>query len=178
MKKFFLTLLVAVMGLTASAQVYTGGEVGLWRNYDANKTNFTIAPEIGYNLSDKWAIGVGLDYTHLYNKGVKDNSIGINLYGRYNALSFGPVSFFVDGGAGFFTDNVKVGDGDSESYNAWEVGLKPGVKVSLTKKLDFVAHMGFLGYRDCDDELRDFVDNGLGFKFSSRDLSFGLLFNF
>ena len=38
MKKFLFSLVAAVITLTASAQVYVGGEVGLWRNWDANHT--------------------------------------------------------------------------------------------------------------------------------------------
>lgn len=66
MKKLFLTLAVAAASLTASAQVYVGGEVGLWRNKDANHTNFTIKPDLGYKLSDKWDLGIGIGYEHNY----------------------------------------------------------------------------------------------------------------
>lgn len=36
MRKLFLTLIVAMISVTASAQFYAGGEVSLWRNYNAN----------------------------------------------------------------------------------------------------------------------------------------------
>lgn len=36
MKKVFLTVALAAASLAASAQVYVGGEVGFWRNTDAN----------------------------------------------------------------------------------------------------------------------------------------------
>ena len=62
--------LVAVMSLTASAQVYVGGSVGLWRDYNANETSFNLIPEVGYNLSDKWAIGLQIGYRHEYKSGV------------------------------------------------------------------------------------------------------------
>ena len=44
MKKFVLSLLVALTGISASAQVYVGGEAGFWRNTDDNHTSFTIQP--------------------------------------------------------------------------------------------------------------------------------------
>lgn len=53
--------------MAASAQVYIGGEVGFWRNTDANHTNFNIKPEIGYNLSDQWDLGIGIGFNHDYN---------------------------------------------------------------------------------------------------------------
>ena len=43
MKKFVLSLMVALMGISASAQVYVGGEAGFWRNSDENQTNFNIS---------------------------------------------------------------------------------------------------------------------------------------
>lgn len=178
MKKLFLTLIAAVISLTASAQFYGGGEVGLWRNYDANETNFSLAPEIGYKLSDKWALGLQFEYAHMYEDGLKANGVAIAPYLRYGFAKLGIVTFFVDGGFGFGT--VKVKDYD-DSANSWEIGFKPGLKVAVSKRLDFVAHMGFLGYRDSNDTAAGhniFGDDGVGFKLSSRDLSFGLLCNF
>lgn len=49
-----------LVAIAASAQVYVGGQVGLWRNTDDNHSKFSIAPEVGYNLSDKWAVGIGI----------------------------------------------------------------------------------------------------------------------
>ena len=66
MKKLFLSLLVGAASLTASAQVYVGGEVGLWRNNDANHTSFSLKPQVGYELSNKWAIGGSIGFTHDY----------------------------------------------------------------------------------------------------------------
>lgn len=76
----------------------------------------------------------------------------------------------------------------------WQIGIKPGVKVSLSKKVDFIASMGFLGYRDNDDvkvtgigDLDDFVEDaipsvygekGFGFDFKTSNLKFGLIYNF
>ena len=65
MKKFLVMAVMAIMALGVSAQVYVGGSLG----YTHAKTDlgsgdqFTIAPEIGYNLNDSWAIGAGLNYT-------------------------------------------------------------------------------------------------------------------
>lgn len=184
MKKLFLTLIVALVSLTASAQVYVGGEVGLWRNTDDNFTNFTLAPEVGYNLSDKWAIGVGIGYEHNYsNPGHigdgdygKFNSIIANPYARWSFVKFGPVSLMLDMGFGIGAIKDKEAD---ESYTAWNIGVKPGVKVSLAKNIDFIAHFGFLGYKDADDELDlGTYAKGFGFRVDATSLNFGLNFNF
>ena len=62
--------------------------------------------------------------------------------------------------------------------------MTPGVKVSLTKSVDFIAALGFLGYRDNDDP--DFKglgghpygEKGFGFHFNTNDLKFGVIYNF
>ena len=172
MKKFLLTLAVAVCTVAASAQVYVGGAVGFWRNSDANTTSFVLEPEVGYTLSDKWDIGIGIGYGHIYDDGAKINAFTVNPYARYTFAKVGPVSFFVNGGFGFSTSKPKGGD----SENSWEIGLTPGLKVNVAKNLDFISEIGFLGYRD--DDLNVYRGSGFGFKFSSNDLKFGLVYTF
>lgn len=193
MKKLFLTLAVAAASLTASAQVYLGGEVGFWRNTDANHTNVTIHPEIGYKLSDKWDLGIGVGFTHnYYGKGedfdgntlykAKVNGFQVDPYARWSFVKFGPVSLFLDMGFGVNTYKVKhdlAGHTEtSDAQVAWRVGVQPGVKVALTKKVDFIAHMGFLGYQDADDSYNAYGEDGFGFNFNSTNLNFGLVYNF
>lgn len=175
MKKLFLTLMVACSSLAVSAQTYIGGEVGFWRNSDANKTSFVLHPEVGYSLSDKWALGVGFGYSHAYYSGIKVNAIQADPYARWNAVKFGPVSLFLD--MGFGVNSYKVKDAD-DSQLGWRVGVQPGIKVSLAKNIDFVAHAGFLGYRDADDDYCSYGDNGFGFDVDGNDLSFGIYYNF
>lgn len=194
MKKFYLTLVALIMTVAASAQVYVGGEVGFWRNTDDNHTTFTLAPQIGYNLSDKWAIGTEIGYKHNYKQHVSTNGFEIAPYARYTVAKAGPVSFILDGGFGFSTYKAKYSKDtalgevshESDSFNAWEIGIKPGVKVSLAKHVDFIASLGFLGYRDTDDvdaknaavSSHNFGENGFGFHFNSNDLKFGVIYNF
>ncbi len=194
MKKILLSMVALLATVAASAQVYVGGEVGFWRNTDDNHTTFTIAPQVGYNLSDKWAIGTEIGYNHDYSKGWSTNGFEIAPYARYTVAKAGPVSFILDGGFGFSTykakynKDTKLGDVDyeSDSFNAWEVGITPGVKVSLAKNVDFIASLGFLGYRDNDDADKDnavvsshsFGEHGFGFHFNSNDLKFGVIYNF
>ena len=198
MKKILLMLLVAAFSLTAGAQVYVGGEVGFWRNSDDNHTTFKLKPEIGYNLSDKWALGIGIGYNHDYygtgehefagitaEGNQKVNGFSVTPYARYSFAKFGPVSLFLDGGFGINTYKVKYtvgvnGHSESETSDAqtgWQIGIQPGVKVNLAKNVDFIARTGFLGYRDADDQYCQFGENGFGFDLSNS-LSFGLYFNF
>ena len=83
MKKLFLSLIVAVCSLAASAQAYVGGQVGLWRNTDANHTSFNLAPELGYKLTNPGDLGLSIGFAHDYNKGLKLNGFEVDPYVRY-----------------------------------------------------------------------------------------------
>ena len=179
MKKVFMFIAVAVVTLTASAQVYVGGETSFWREWKngVNKTSFSVMPEIGYNLDGNWAIGTTVGYQYQYQKGDKINAFKVAPYARYTYAKLGSVNLFLDGGFGFATYKIKNNGVTGDAQNAWEVGIKPGVSVNLTEKLSFIAHVGFLGYREADDE-PVLGENGLGFNLDGNALSFGLYYNF
>ena len=93
MKKIVLFLFVAIATLSVKAQdLYMGGTVGLWRNDDANTTSFKLAPEIGYNLSEQWALGVELQFNHEYKEHISTNTFAIAPYARFNRPSSPKVS--------------------------------------------------------------------------------------
>ena len=174
MKKFVLSLLVALMGVTASAQVYVGGSASFWRNMDDNQTSFTIAPEVGYNLTENWDLGIEFGYGYAYNSGLKLNALEVSPYARYTFAKFGAVSLFADITAGVQSYKIKGAD----SQTGWQAGVKPGVRVNLAKNVDFVAHCGFLGYRDADDQYCAYGTNGFGFNLDANNLVFGINYRF
>lgn len=177
MKKIFLTLMVMVAAVAANAQVWVGGSLGFWTNGDAEgsqtKTTFNIAPEVGYDLSEDWSIALALGYASAKpEKGDATNTLSVTPYARYNVLKAGNFKLFLDGAV----DIASIDNGD-DSYSAWGVGVKPGVAYSLNEKFSLVAHMGFLGYQDADDEISGVVQKGFGFNFSNN-LSFGVYYAF
>lgn len=179
MKKLFLTLAVAAASLAASAQVYVGGEVGFWRNADDNHTTFSLNPEVGYQLSDKWDLGIGIGFAHDYNSGLKQNTFQVDPYARWSFVKFGPASLFLDMGFGVCTYKSKVEDGpSSDAQVGWRVGVQPGVKVAVCKNLDFIAHTGFLGYQEADNGKCAYGEDGFGFKLNGNNLTFGLVYKF
>lgn len=124
-------------------------------------------------------MGLSFGYAHSYNDGTKVNGLQVDPYARFNFVKFGPVSLFVDMGFGVATYKEKDYD---DSFTAWNIGVKPGVKVSLTKQIDFVAHLGFLGYRDSDEDAPQleevYGDNGFGFDLNATNVMFGIYYNF
>lgn len=86
MKKIVILLFVAMVALSAKAQVYVGGTVSLWHNDDVDATTFTLNPEVGYNLNEKWAVGGILTFSHSKLDEGKYNAFGLAPYARYSYL--------------------------------------------------------------------------------------------
>ena len=132
MRKLFLLVVIVMATITASAQegIYLGGGISLWRNNDVDKTSFSITPDVGYNLSEKWAVGVELAYTHKgYDEDYKvsTNAFALAPYARYSFYENKIVRLFLDMGFGFSTYKAKHAD----SVNGFEIGVKPGLALQV-----------------------------------------------
>ena len=72
MKKIVLSVIVALIAITANAQVYVGGTFGVGSDKvetegtEVRNTTFKILPEVGYELSEDWSVGTVVGYE--YNK--------------------------------------------------------------------------------------------------------------
>lgn len=184
MKKFFTIALVAMMAMTANAQVYVGGGIGFeTASQDGNsETFFKIMPEVGYNLNENWAVGIALGYneskTTLKEANIKTTAkikaFEIAPYARYTFAKFDMVNLFVDGTVDYLHTDI-VGD----KTNTFSVGLKPGVAVNLNDKLSFVAHVGFLGYQNAKEDYEGAkAVNTFGLNLDGSNLTFGVYYNF
>lgn len=163
-------LFVVMTALSVKAQVYVGGTVGVWHNDDAESTSFTISPEIGYNLNEKWAIGGNIGFAYNKIDDAKFTAFAIAPYARYSYYENKIVRLFIDGGVGVSTYK----EADYDSVTGFEIGLKPGIAVKLNNKFSLIAKCGFLGYRD--DYMT--LENGAGLALTSEDLSFGFHYEF
>lgn len=174
MKKIGMLLFVLVAALAVKAQVYVGGNVSLWHADENDNTSFVLAPEVGYEFNEQWAVGAQLLFNHNKLKvgehKIKSNGFAFAPYARFSFFENKIIRCFVDGGIGVSTYKIK--DGDNES--GFELGLKPGIAIKLTDHFSLITKYGFLGYRD------DYLlgDNGYGFAFSSEDLSIGFHYTF
>ena len=72
MKKIVLSIIVALIAITANAQVYVGGTFGVGSDKvetegtEVKNTTFKILPEVGYELNEDWSVGTVVGYE--YNK--------------------------------------------------------------------------------------------------------------
>ena len=190
MKKIFMTLAAVCVAATMNAQAYIGGGIGLQSTScdGTTETNIKLMPEIGYNINDSWAIGVAFGYAENKTTVKEDDGHGlavevsaknkvfaINPYARYTFAKFDKVNLFLDGGIEYIHETPAAG----HKKNTFGIGIKPGVAVNLNDKLSFVAHAGFLGYKNekADHEGAK-AFNTFGFDLDGSDLSFGFYYNF
>lgn len=187
MRKIVLTLLSVITAVTVCAQesklsrevpnlkkVYIGGAFSLWHDKDIDKTTFQIAPEVGYNFTDKWALGVAIGYGHYKTGDIKANAFALTPYVRFTYFQKGVVRLFADGNIGFSTYKEKGGD----ATNGFIIGIRPGIAVDLTNNLYILAKYGFLGY--CDDYamLGGGTQSIGGLNLDMTTLSFGINYQF
>ena len=131
-------ILISVFGVSAQEyKWWAGGHATLWAG--DNETTVIIAPEIGYNLNQKFTIAASIGF-HSYSYDYWDNESGIvlNPYIRYNAFKKGVLFGYVDGG-------VEFGLGD---FDGVQIGLKPGIAVAITNRFVVALQYGFIGYSD------------------------------
>jgi hypothetical protein len=172
MKKLFLLSMLLIATISANAQIYVGGSLGFWydSHNDPETTTFTVAPEIGYNINQKWAVGGVIDYTYGKVDYVSANSFAIAPYARFSYYRNGIVRLFIDGGFGVSTTSYSGAD----SVTGIEIGFKPGIAFEVNKHFSLVAKCGFLGWRE-DYSLGT---DGQGLLLSSEDLSLGFHYEF
>ena len=203
MKKIMMTLAAIAVAATMNAQAYIGGALGLgFENKlikadgsgDATGVTFAIKPEIGYNLSEKTAVGIvlGFGVTNNTNEmkslsptfanqlpdGVKfDKSatqFEIAPYFRYKFVQFDKVDLFIDAQVGFTYTKL-----DEWNNTTFAIGVRPGIAYTPTEKISLVAKLGnglfFQSSKNKDEDARSkfgLEGNTLG------ALEFGLYYNF
>lgn len=204
MKKILLAAVVAACSLAANAQVWLGGSLGVSFNKTESTVNdattkvnlnsFSISPVIGYELSEKWDLGLEARYGNAESKYEKSDNRSsssiflINPFARYKFANVGIATFFVDGGfevGKTSTEQTSVSvnglttNHTESTTNNLNIGVRPGVKLALTKNLEAETHLGYIGYqRTKSDSNEEQVSKDFGMSVSSSDLYFGLIWKF
>ena len=168
MKRFFFMLVVILATVSANAQVYVGGEMGIWYNDTQDKTFLSIAPSVGYEFDETWAIGTELKYAH---KTDSYNKFELAPYARCSFYRNKMVKLFFDLGFGVSVTKPEVGD----DITGWKIGAQPGIAIHLNKNFALLAKTGFVGF---DDKCMDPSSKGFGAKFDGENLSFGIEYTF
>ena len=162
MKKaiFTLALLAAMtMAMQSNAQekgrLWVGGSIGFGSNETGNSDNsqtntFSLAPEVGYNFSDRW--GAGLRFG-VATAGIKHLSDGtksdfrnwsVAPFARYNFVRWKAITLFADGGLIYSAVDNELWEDNGYSNATQRHGgifVDPGVSLRLSRHLSLVARM-------------------------------------
>lgn len=179
MKKLLLMAVTALMTLGATAQNwYGGGQLTFGRTTDSasgvKSTQVTVLPEIGYNLTDNFAVGSVLGVSYRKAGEQEKTVFKVNPYARYTYFTYEKLSLFVDGGVDF-------GIGRAQGHTAVEygIGFRPGVALNLNDKFSLVAHVGFLGYQGGNGTAKhNGAPENWGLDLNSNNLMFGFYYHF
>lgn len=179
MKKIILAAVMAVVACVANAQLYVGGELGVWRNDGTETTTAKILPEIGYNLNNQWAVGATLGWEHAHTHGINNNMFEFLPYARYTFFRSGIVGIFCDGTVGFGAGKTSWDGGHSDTAWIWRIGFRPGVSLKCSDRFSVVAHIGMLGFFGANDAAKaaGHADEW-GLNFSGNNLSLSFYYNF
>jgi hypothetical protein len=155
-KIIFASLLLAGLAVQGQAQekkFWIGGTVGYSSTklpdiHDASET-FTLLPEFGYNLSDRWAVGIrfGLNQADLNtdNTTTDFQEFSVAPFARYTLLNWKAFSIFADGGIGYsdYTGDMYANNGRLGDEHISEVGLfiNPGFSLCLSNRFALIGRM-------------------------------------
>ena len=190
-KALLLTLFSSVAILTASAQVWIGGEMYYKSNsatlsdieVNSNKS-VGIMPEVGYRMSDKWAVALRLEYSHADNGTINleqqtltgnVNQFSIRPFVRYTLYKTGQLGFHLDGGPGYSMLNIS----GYSSFNTIDVALGPALTYDLNHHWSLTAHLGKVRYAHLWTDFRNDKLKSNSFDVEILgSLSFGLTYSF
>jgi len=185
MKKLFMTLVAVVLAVSANAQWFVGGTVGISSVKNAgadNETTYKIIPEFGYNVNTDWTVGIALGFgkgnSDISNDGFDVRTAStdqeystINPYIRYKIASLNAVSVYSEFGFGYSHFN--------DAGDAMSLGIRPVVTFNVNKHVQLVSKIGFLGYKSFDpksDVLK--TSSAWGLDMDGNNIQFGIYYNF
>lgn len=197
MKKFLMMAAMAVISLSASAQAWVGGSLSYTvMGVEGEKLHSCeVKPEIGYAVSNKFALGMKLGYKSFdeEQKGLKDyerrtqqfmdvmnieaniemnnNIVDTYVYDVFIINPFFRYNFYTKGLLTFYVDG---GFCYTTKVKKIFVGINPGVKYDLTSKWSVSAEIGKIGWTHY---VNDYKNHRGDFKFGG-DLCLGLQYNF
>ena len=150
MKKLILTSLMAVFAVStanAATNYFVGGSAAFEAANGDNDTAWSVAPEFGWHLNDKWDAGLalGLSYDNS-TVNVDEYTYGAEGFARYKMAQFGAFSVLLDGRVGAYAMTL---DDDKNTETVWGIGaeVSPMVTYNLSDSFTLYAKLNFLGAR-------------------------------
>lgn len=178
-KKLFLLLLMALGLTTASAQMWVGGELS-YQMTDKHipklgsntEHEFSFAPEVGFDLNEKWGVAAQLQFSHSYDGNHNlTNTIGFSPYVRYYWGHFDKWHLLTDGGLEFTSTHLC---GMDDNINTFGLFLSPGIDYSLNERFGLEAHFIHLNWTNRKAD--EYKDNSFNFQLNT-EFSIGFYVN-
>ena len=148
MKKIIISILaIASMAFSANAQLYVGGLAGFDLTAPGSSTAFTfqLSPEVGYNISDKFAAGVALNMTPSVDSAQKVSvstfTWNIQPYARFKFINIGNLNLFGDAAVALGTTGVS-----TNPVFQWSVGFYPGISYNFAQNWAVVTRIAGISY--------------------------------
>ena len=151
MKKILMVTAMLTFALAASAQFYLGGSVGVSTNTvrfqgeHSTLATYGIVPEMGYNISNVFAVGVavGVKYTV---PGEEDDytTWDVSPYFRTTFANVRSMKFFVDLSPCYQKYSNNTTDISADGFG---FSVNPGFRVNLTDKLEFLGRTSIFSYQ-------------------------------
>ena len=184
MKKIVMMAVMAVAALSANAQTWVGGELGFTSSHvngAGTSKEFSIKPEVGFGLNEKFDVAIALGYTYSSDKlknqlgGGKfsTNTFEVSPYVRYKFVKAGNFFAFVDGGLEYATTHY---NGVSKNENEFGVYVQPGIAYSVSNKVTLVSHLGEGLYYNHQWMKEVYHQNNVGFRLFNG-ITFGAYVN-
>lgn len=136
-----------------------------------SSTSWSIEPEFGYSLNEKWDIGLDLGYesnqgvTELYGIKVEDiapidavdtTAMGIAPFARFHVAQIAGVDVMLKGSIIYAKGEIKT-HGESIDYSAYGVSIAPVISYSINETWSIGATLNFaeLSYTHAEIDLKD-----------------------
>lgn len=162
---------------------YIGTGVSFISTGDNKTTLYGFAPELGYYVSDRVAIGgiIGISGSSIKDTKDKSFNFGISPYVRYFLHQGDNFGFYLQGGVDFLQEKSEDTYKGESTTTTWGVGLLPGVSYALSSHFSVLASFGTLGYTS--NEVKETgadnrTNNTFGLNLDASTLKFSLRYTF
>ena len=154
-----------------SRRFVLGGNFSFWRNEDAKTTSIAVSPGLMYLLNEDLGFGANLSLQNQSQQGASTTYFLLRPFARYYFAHTNPLHFYLEGGLG-----VSSGGGTT----GFELGVRPGMSLELSRLIHLNMYWGFLGYRNkfAFSGGEGTSSSGFGLSFSPANLLLGIEFHF
>ncbi len=204
MKKSLLALVLAVaLAVPAMAEsMWVGGSFSYssdnqeWNDRSGSATSWSIEPEFGYSLNEKWDIGLDLAYSSSANT---DTVYGFNPYigpafdvktmdiapfARYHIAQIAGVDVMLKGSLFYLKSDVELrGVDHTFAVNGYGISVAPIISYSINETWSIGAELNFAElsfmHAETDDDWEDIKTEQFGFNLNDGSLiSVGFSYHF